>query len=156
MTNLCILEVFLKHDKFGRKHCIAFVEWKPFDYFILLTIMVSPNCHNFKNPSLFHNCQGAMVHNFNLDLFHKFKAKSLFSHKKATRMLVLEMHPYVEMNLHSNLSFSSFSSSELQKATTLHTLSLHNLSIGHILTKLIGMKRLKNLNIGKYCSIFFI
>ena len=24
-----------------RKHCIAFVEWKPFDYFILLTIMVS-------------------------------------------------------------------------------------------------------------------
>ena len=97
-----------------------------------------------------------MVNNFNLDLFHKFKAKSLFSHKKATRMLVLEMHPYVEMNLHSNLSFSSFSSSQLQKATTLHTLSLHHLSIGHILTNLIGMKRLKNLNIGKYCSIFFI
>ena len=47
------------------------------------------------------------MQNFNLDLFHKFKAKSLFSHKKATRMLVLEMHPYVEMNLHSNLSFSS-------------------------------------------------
>ena len=63
--------------------------------------MVSPNCHNFKNPSFFPNCHGAMVHNFNLDLFHKFKAKSLFSHKKATRMLVLEMHPYVEMNLHS-------------------------------------------------------
>merc|ERR1719471_2620319 len=34
-----------------RKHCIAFVEWKPFDYFILLTIMGNCVCLAIYTPN---------------------------------------------------------------------------------------------------------